>query len=535
MSEGFAVGPILRPRRRLVATGLAALVLALSAGVAHAVFGSLHFVEFDKDGVGAVDGLAGAFGVAASPDGAHVYVASVSDNAVATFSRDPATGALTFVEQEKDGVGGVDGLSSASRVALSPDGAHVYVTGEADDAVATFSREPATGALTFVEQEKDGVGGVVGLNGAFGVAASPDGAHVYVTGVNDDAVATFSRDPTTGALTFVEQEKDGVGGVDGLDGARGVASTPDGAHVYVAGQADDAVATFSRDPATGALTFVEQEKDGVGGVDGLDFARGVASTPDGAHVYVAGFNDDAVATFSRNPATGALSFVEFDQDGVGGVDGLDGAYGVTASLDGAHVYVTGQLDDAVATFSRDPATGALAFVEQAKDGVGPADGLDGANGVAATPDGAHVYVASQVDDAVATFAREGPAPPVVGGPSPRTISFDARKAKKGKNAGKHRLLAVRTGKKARFLGDVSAPQDVAGCESNQTVELQRKKPKQTSFTSFEQLQTDTSGSFSVKKKIKKTFQYRAVVVETAACDDAVSTTEKIKAKKRRRK
>jgi hypothetical protein len=126
-----------------------------------------------------------------------------------------------------------------------------------------------------------------------------------------------------------------------------------------------------------------------------------------------------------------------------------------------------------------------------------------------------------------------PVLPVAGGPTPRAVSFDASKAKGGKKAGKDPLLAVRKGRKARFSGDVSAPQDVAGCESNQTVELQRKKPKQASFTAFDQLQTDAAGNFSTKEKIKKTFEYRAILVETAACDDAASGTEKVKAKKKR--
>ena len=38
----------------------------------------------------------------------------------------------------------------------------------------------------------------------------------YVTGNGDDAVAVFSRASSTGALTFVEVQKDGVNGVDGL-------------------------------------------------------------------------------------------------------------------------------------------------------------------------------------------------------------------------------------------------------------------------------------------------------------------------------
>jgi uncharacterized repeat protein (TIGR01451 family) len=111
------------------------------------------------------------------------------------------------------------------------------------------------------------------------------------------------------------------------------------------------VAVFSRSSTTGALTFMEVQKDGVGGVDGLFAAASVAVSPDGKHVYTASIGDDAVAVFSRNSTTGALTFVEAHQDGVAGVDGLDGASSLAASPDGKHLYATGQIDDAVAVFS----------------------------------------------------------------------------------------------------------------------------------------------------------------------------------------
>ena len=80
--------------------------------------------------------------------------------------------------------------------------------------------------LTFVEVQRDGVGGVGGLGRAISVTVSPDGRHVYAAGQFDDAVVVFSRNSTTGALTFVEVQKDGVGGVDGLDGASSVTGQP---------------------------------------------------------------------------------------------------------------------------------------------------------------------------------------------------------------------------------------------------------------------------------------------------------------------
>jgi cysteine-rich repeat protein len=54
---------------------------------------------------------------------------------------------------------------------------------------------------------------------------------------------------------------------------------------------------FARDGPSGALTFVERHADGIAGDDGLGGASSVAESPDGRHVYVSGFFDDAVAHF----------------------------------------------------------------------------------------------------------------------------------------------------------------------------------------------------------------------------------------------
>ena len=389
----------MRPARNL---GLLPTLLLLVAVPASAV--ALIQVQVQKDGVRGVDGLDGANSVTVSPDGRHLYATGFYDSAVAVFQRNTTTGRLTFVEAKKDGAGGVDGLSGVFVAAISPDGRHVYVTGSGDDAVALFSRNTTTGALTFVEVKKDGVGGVDGLDGANAVTVGPDGKHVYVAGFDDSAVAVFGRNETTGVLTFVAVKKDGVGSVDGLGGAYAVTVSPDGKHAYVAGLTDDAVAVFSRNATTGVLTFIEVKKDGVGGVDGLDGAYGVPVSPDGKHIYVPSLVDDAVVVFSRNSITGKLTLVEVKKDGVGGVDGLNTAFSVSISPDGRRVYVAGYDDDAVAVFSRNSTTGALMFVEAKKDGVGGVDGLDMAISVTVSPDSLHLYTAGFGDDAVAVFS-----------------------------------------------------------------------------------------------------------------------------------
>lgn len=394
-------------RRVLLGRIFLATVTLLLTGCAPQGAASSHlaFVEVQRNGVGGVGGLRGVWALTVSPDGRHVYAAGYREDAVVVFDRDEATGRLTFLEVHKEGVGGLDGIAGACSVAVIPDGRHVYVAGHWDHAVAVFSRDRTAGRLAFVEAQRDGVGGVDGLHVVNWVGASPDGRHVYAAGYRDHAVAAFSRDAATGRLAYVGVQRDGVGGVDGLHGAFYVTVSPDGEHVYAAGYLESALVAFRRDRVTGRLTFVEARRDSIGGVSGLRGPSSISLSPDGRHVYVAGAGDNAVAVFSRDNRTGRLAFVEAQQDGVGGVEGLQGVKSVAVSPNGRHLYAAGWDEHALAVFTRDRVTGRLTFVEVVRDGVAGVDGLRGASCVVVSPDGGgkHVYVAGNWVQAVSVF------------------------------------------------------------------------------------------------------------------------------------
>ena len=340
-------------------------VLALAFATS-AQAGGLSFVEYDPPSA-PNQGLRAPEEMAVSPDGLNVYTASVVEDSIGVFTRNPGTGALTFLEVQEDGVGGVDGLRRASGVAVSPDGNCVYGTGEQDDAVAVFSRNVVTGALSYVEMENP--------DRPQAVVVSPDDSHVYVLGTQGPsngpgAVHVFSRTPPACALTFVEEA---TGDVDGLGKQpEAMAISADGAHVYVGGSFFDgtttqgAVITLSRNVVTGTLSFVEREYNGAGGVDRLAKVSGMAVSPDGGSVYAASGADDSIVVFSRNAGTGDLTFLEFQKDG-GAVDGLKGASAVAVSPDSAYVYVAGRADEAVAVFRRTATSGALRFLEVQRD------------------------------------------------------------------------------------------------------------------------------------------------------------------------
>jgi 6-phosphogluconolactonase (cycloisomerase 2 family) len=337
-----------------------AFSLLVAASIASLAF---DFVEREFDGAGGVELLGGALGVTASQDGRHVYVAGSLEDAVTVFARSFPTGALDFASATAPGT---DALDVPTDVVLSPDGAHLYVTGSNSDTIAVFARDAVSGALAFVEREKDGEGGITDLNAARVSVVSPDGAHVYVAAAFDSAVVAFARNSETGALSHLGSLRDGVAGVDGLLAAVAIAVSPDGAHVYVAGNSDDKIAVFERDATSGALAFVESIANGAGEppADGLDGASEIAMTPDGALLYVTGTseNGSTIAVFQRDAATGALAFVQVERSGENGFDGFANPFGVAVAAGERNVYVTGLEDGGVAVLAPEPGAAAIAAI-----------------------------------------------------------------------------------------------------------------------------------------------------------------------------
>jgi 6-phosphogluconolactonase (cycloisomerase 2 family) len=375
--------------------------------------GSLTLVQTVKEGEGGVGGLTAAAALALSPDGRHLYVASgcrsfcnASDDALVVFARDTTTGALTFVQALRDGVGGVDGLAEASAVAVSPDGAHVYGAGAADDALAVFARDPTTGRLTFVQVARGSLfDPPANLSGPRSIAISGTGAQLYVACTGGTVVA-FSRSAATGHLTPLQVTSAPFRPV-------GVALGPGDSQLYVASgisfrlpsgtpNQTDGVWVYTRN-ADGTLAFLEALGDAVGEVGTVERVRAVALHPNGGNLQllsapVSGFTQRArVANFTRNLQTGRLTFVDNLDVGLSGLsDNTAYSFGFARSPDGAHTYVVG------GTATR----GVVARLGGA-DFVTPADGPDGlrrAEVAAMTSTGSHLYVGSE--EALVTFARD---------------------------------------------------------------------------------------------------------------------------------
>lgn len=353
--------------------------------------------------------------VAFSPDGRHVYVPFFDDSGgVAIFDRDPLTGALTqkpgaagcVRESASANCADARALRGPVEVVMSQDGRNVYVlsTRPSQNGVAVFGRDPATGQLTqlagtagclvVAQTPADLDGCSAGQapwsvdGGARGLVGRGDGRALYLsasTAGNARAIVVhLSRDAQTGALTQVAGPagcitSTGEGGAcaDGTSiGGGGLAIAPDDRNLYTGDDLDGAIAVL----ALGADGGMSQspppsgcvKQTGSGGCTPGGFAfndpRALAVAPDGRSLYMS----------SSHPFDPANLLI-FDR-------GSDGSLTAKSKALGC-----------VALAASGDTTGC---------GVEPRLGL--VDGIAVSPDDASLYTASASVDAVVALDRRRP-------------------------------------------------------------------------------------------------------------------------------
>jgi YVTN family beta-propeller protein len=245
-------------------------------------------------------------------------------------------------------------------VAVSPDGAKVYVTNLGDypsyeGTVSVIDTATNTAIATVP----------VGIH-PFGVAVSPDGSKVYVanSGIYPNNEGTVSVINTT--TNTVTATVDDVG-----SSSVGVAVNPDGSNVYITNLDGYSVSVINTTTNTVTAT-----------VDVEMMPFGIAVTPDGTQVYVAnrGAASVSVIDTATNTVTATVNRVGSNPKAV------------AVNPDGSKVYVINELSKNVAVI--DTATNTITATVPlgiVKTGAGPVD--EWVDGVSVTPDGTKVYVA----------------------------------------------------------------------------------------------------------------------------------------------
>jgi DNA-binding beta-propeller fold protein YncE len=244
-------------------------------------------------------------------------------------------------------------IEGAEDLVVSPDGNNVYATSTATNSVIELKRT-GTGALEQLvspnecittEKSLSGCTEAKEIGGAVGVAVSPDGANVYVSSRNENSVAAFTRGGEGELTQLVNDpcvteaangcEPTAANKLTGLNYSRRVTVSPDGTDVYVVAQNGHSIAELAR-AVTPTVTSLSNGGGPVEGgneitIEGSGFIEGATVEFEGvgsaSHVHV----DSASIITAVAPPGHGTSFVR--------VTTSSG----TSSAGGASEYVYGRL------------------------------------------------------------------------------------------------------------------------------------------------------------------------------------------------
>ena len=245
-------------------------------------------------------GSSGASDLRVSPDGTAVFVTGTSDRGAsskrdyATVAYEPSTGAELWVSRYR---GPGDRGDYASAVGVSPDGSTVFVTGQSPAGsrsrvdYATVAYNASTGAELWVSRYN---GPASRGDYAYALAVSPDGAEVFVTGRSATTLSrghdytTVAYDALTGAQSWVRRYA-GFKAWDYSDAARAVVVSPDGSQVFVTGTSvgwtgSPNYFTFAYDTMNGSRLWTRRYR----GPNDSERANDIAVSPDGSRIFVTG-------------------------------------------------------------------------------------------------------------------------------------------------------------------------------------------------------------------------------------------------------
>ncbi len=335
---------------------------------------------------GPTGGGASAATVVVSPDGATVYTVGTAASSTfqdyATVAYDAATGDVRWVRLF-DGPRHFGDFATAA--AISPDGGRLFVTGEVDGPDSRFedwgtvAYDAATGHKLWFDRR-----GAVSFDAGEAIGVDPTGTTVFVTGSFGGGGATAAFDAATGALRWLRHGFNFGLGED-------LVVAPDGSAVYVTGVS---FKTIAYDAATGDKLWARDYS----GPKGFAESAAIAIGPDGGTVYVTGDSHGRYldyATVAYRTSDGTRRWVRtYD-----GKPGIDLARDIGVSADGSTVFVTGTSKVAFTandylTIAYDAATGANRWIGRFDGGVAGriVGGNDRAAALAVAPDHTGVYV-----------------------------------------------------------------------------------------------------------------------------------------------
>lgn len=186
-----------------------------------------------------------SFGI--EPTGQFLYVTAKLEQAISVMSIDPnSAGALTQV-------GAVSTVEQPDAIAFHPSGRFAY-TVDGTASIATNATATSSTVRAYAISPQDGslnkIGPAISTQGQepISLAVSPNGAFLYVLDLLSADISTFAIDPGTGALTH--ETNTSLGSASAVS----LSIDPSGQFLYVPNRSANTLLTFRINPTTGALT-----------------------------------------------------------------------------------------------------------------------------------------------------------------------------------------------------------------------------------------------------------------------------------------
>ena len=228
-------------------------------------------------------------------------------------------------------------------------GTLAFVTNYKDGKVSSFTRNTTTGVLTWTGQVAAGA-----KPGPRGVVASPDGSYLYVANINDNNIYEFSIKSTNGTLTPLSPKF--VSNGSGTQPDELATTTINGVTLlWVTGRAGTVksyTVDTSTDTTAGQITLTST-------TSGFTTPFGITLFPDSTALEVLYVSDSAtgyVYPFNYNPITGALSQNSAPQHSTDPLANTPAA--IATDSGGGALFIADQLNGEVSSFYIDT-TGAL--------------------------------------------------------------------------------------------------------------------------------------------------------------------------------
>lgn len=282
------------------------------------------------------------------PKSRAVAVDEITGGMVRAFAVDFATGAFTETNAKPSGGAG------PTHVSLDPTGAWVFVANYTGNNMSVFPLN-AQGLLGDASDTK------ASGNKSHWAGTNPAGTHAFVPALGANAVAQYAFNAQTGKLTA-----NGTVSPPANAGPRHLAFHPSSKWAYLINETAITVTALDFDAASGKLTPKQtlsalppgQATQGVSGAE-------IFVHPGGKHVYASTRGYNAIAHFTVNDATGALTFVASVETGAP----RPRSFGIDP--EGAWLFAGNQDQDQVVGFRIDPGTGALGPVGVVANTKGP--------------------------------------------------------------------------------------------------------------------------------------------------------------------